>query len=900
VITLEIDGCNVETGEGKTLLEVCLSKGIEVPNLCYDKRLKGFGACRLCLVEVEGKNGFLPACTTGAENGMKIKTNTERLKEIRKGILELILSAHPDDCLLCEKNGNCKLQDYAYQYNVRREKYLEKIILDKENKAYLTNPFIERDADKCILCGRCVRICDEVMGRSVLDFANRGISSVITTGLNRPLEVSNCEFCGQCISSCPVGALSSKGRKKGRVWETKKTETICPYCGCGCKIILETKDNVIVNVSSIIDSFNNGCLCVKGRFGFDFVNHPDRLKTPLIRKEHRAQNTEHRMEFVEVSWDEALEFIAKRLSEIKEKYGAYSIGGLCSAKATNEENFLFQKFLRAVLKTNNIDHCARLCHSPTVSALAKSFGSGAMTNTISDIATSDCIITIGSNTTEAHPLVSIKIKEAVKNGASLIVIDPRNIELVSFARLWLRHKPGTDVALINGLMNVILNEGLFNKNFIEERTEGFDELCEAIKDYTPEYVEKITGCPSGLIIEAGRIYGNAKKGSIVYSMGITQHTTGVDNILALANLVLLTGNIGREGTGLNPLRGQNNVQGACDMGGLPGFLPGYQRIDDPNIREKFENAWNTRLEDKPGLTLTEMVSSPEVKCLYIMGENPILSDPDINHVREAFLKKEFIVVQDIFLTETGEFADVVLPSCSFAEKTGTWTNTERRVQLLNKAISPPGDALADYKIIQLISNKMGYKMDYKNTEEIMDEIAKLTPIYGGISYKRLRKEGIHWPCPSFDHPGTPILHKDKFTKGKGSFIPVSYKSPSEEPDKEYPFILTTGRIRAHYHTGTMTRRCQGLDTYVKEAFIEINPIDAEKLGIMDNEVVRVSSRRGGINIRARITDMVGEGVVFIPFHFKEAAANILTNPSLDPIAKIPEFKVCSVRIEKIN
>ncbi|MEW6681178.1 MAG: molybdopterin-dependent oxidoreductase, partial [bacterium] len=504
MITLEIDSCKIETEEGKSILEACLKEKIEIPNLCYDKRLKSFGACRLCLVEIEGAKGFFPACTTEAKDGMKVKTNAERLNQIRKEILELILSDHPDDCLLCEKNGNCKLQDYAYQYSVSREKYLEKISVLKESSPYFTNPFIERNGNKCILCGRCVRICNEVMGRDVLDFSLRGFSTVITTGFNKPLEESNCEFCGQCLSACPVGALSSKVKKKGRHWETKKTETICPYCGCGCKIILETKENTVVNVSSD----NN--LCVKGRFGFDFINHKERLKKPLISQEEGARGQERR--FREVEWGEALDFVAKRLFEIKEKYGANAIGGFASAKATNEENFLFQKFIRAVLQTNNVDHCARLCHAPTLSALTKSFGSGAMTNTIEDISTSNCIIVIGSNTSEAHPIVALKIKEAVKNGASLIVIDPRRIELVDLAQVWLRQKPGTDVCLVNCLMNVILKEGLYNKDFIEKRTEGFAKLCQVIEPYSPEYGEKITGCQKEVVIEASRRYGRAEKG----------------------------------------------------------------------------------------------------------------------------------------------------------------------------------------------------------------------------------------------------------------------------------------------------------------------------------------------------------------------------------------------------
>ena len=670
--------------------------------------------------------------------------------------------------------------------------------------------------------------------------------------------------------------------------------TTCPYCGAGCNFYLQVLDGELVGVlpcrSHVV---SQGKLCVKGWNSHEFVYSKDRLTKPLINRDGT---------FIEISWDEALSIVIKKFKECMAKYGSDSIGVLSSAKCTNEENYLLMKFTRAVLGTNNVDHCARLCHASTVVGLVASFGSGAMTNSIGELENSDCILVTGSNTSEQHPLVARYIMRAKEKGTKLIVVDPRAIPLTQFSDFHLRQRPGTDVAWINGFMNVIINEGLEDRKFIEERTEGYEETANMVRKYTPEYVENITGIPKEDLIEAAKTYAKADRASIVYSMGITQHTTGVDNVRSCANLAILTGNIGKPSTGVNPLRGQVNVQGACDLGTLPNVYSGYQSITDEKIRAKFEKAWKTRLPSRPGLTVVEMINEAyngNLKMMYIMGENPMLSDPDINHVREGLNNLDFLVVQDIFLTETAQLADIVLPAASYAEKDGTFTATDRRVQMVRKAIEPIGESRPDQQIICSLAREMGSReFDYSSPADVMVEIASLTPIYGGIIYERLRETGLQWPCPSKDHPGTPYLHKGRFSRGKGSFAALEFKEPAELPDEDYPLILTTGRMYFHFHTGTMTRRTEILNREVLTGYVEINPVDTEKLGVADGELVLVQSRRGEINVKALVTKRVPDGVIFIPFHFAECAVNVLTNPALDPVAKIPEFKVAAVRIVK--
>ncbi len=675
-----------------------------------------------------------------------------------------------------------------------------------------------------------------------------------------------------------------------------KFSTICPYCGCGCGLYLHAEKGNIVGVSPVRNHpVNNGSLCVKGWNCFEFIQHPDRLKYPLIKEKGS---------FRRASWDEALWLTAARLSEIKKSSGPDSIGIVSSAKSTNEENYLMMKFARAVIGTNNIDHCARLCHSSTVGGLAEAFGSGAMTNSIKEIVNARLLFVIGSNTTEQHPMIAMHMLDAVDKGAILIVADPRRTQIAEFAHIHLRHRPGTDVVLLNSIMNVMIKEGLVDISFVKRRTENFNAFKKSVMKYPPDAAEQITGVSAQDIKNVARLYATRKKSMLFYAMGITQHKTGVDNVCACANLTMLTAHIGLPMTGLNPLRGQNNVQGACDMGALPDMYSGYQKVTDKKLRKKFEQSWRVKLPSAPGITLTEMfdsVSKGNLRAMYIMGENPVISNPDVNHTMNALKNLDFLVVQDIFLSDTAEFAHVVLPAATFAEKDGTFTNTERRVQKIRAAIKPIGESRPEWEIISALSREMGYEMHYNATHEIMEEIALLTPIYRGILHHRLDNDyGLQWPCPDGTHPGTPFLHRKKFAKGLGTFISVDYDPPAEIPDREFPFMLTTGRLGFHYHTGTMSRRTSTLNRESPECLIEINPKDADSLKIRHMDMVNISSRRGSIMVRVYITDSTPEGVVFIPFHFKEAAVNLIINPVLDPSAKIPEYKVCAVNIEPVQ
>jgi formate dehydrogenase alpha subunit len=724
----------------------------------------------------------------------------------------------------------------------------------------------------------------------------------------RTLREVGCEFCGACVDSCPTNALADVGTR-GIARPDRVVSTICPYCGVGCQLKLEVKDEkVIASRPDPAGLANHGQACVKGRFGIaEFVHHPDRLTVPLIRKNG---------ELKEASWEEALGLVAEGLK----RYSPQEVAVIASAKCTNEENYVMQKFARAVLATNNIDHCARLCHAPTVAGLVQSFGSGAMTNSIDEAERAACIFAIGTNTTVSHPVIGLRIKRAIQKGGKLIVANPMRIDICRFADIWLQLHPGTDVALLMGMMKVIVDEGLLDSSFVEQRCQDFDVFKESLADFNLDFVERVTGVPSKDVEEAARMYATSKPATILfYTMGITQHSHGTDNVMATANLAMLTGNVGKPSSGVNPLRGQNNVQGACDMGALPNVYSGYQAVSNPAIREKFETAWGCALppslKDKfgitwacslplaPGLTLVEMLDAAyrkEIKAIYLIGENPALSDPDTHHVREALSRLDFLVAQDIFLSESAKLANVVLPAASFAEKDGTFTNTERRVQRVRKAIEPLGDSKPDWWIVCQVARRLGAKgFDYSDPSEIMEEVRNLTPSYGGISYERLENGGIQWPCPLDDHPGTPILHTDIFSRGKGKFVPLKYVPAGELPDEQYPLMLTTGRSLYHFHTGTMTRKVSSLNLIEPEGTLEISPQDASGLGIAQGDRVKVTSRRGEVITKAKITETLPAGLVFMTFHFAESAANILTNPKLDPVSKIPEFKVSAVKVEKV-
>lgn len=677
------------------------------------------------------------------------------------------------------------------------------------------------------------------------------------------------------------------------------TPTTCPYCGCGCGFNLVSVDGKLVGTEPWKrNPVNEGKVCPKGNFAHEFVHKEDRLTKPLIKENG---------EFREATWDEALNLVVSKITDIKSE-DPRALAFLASARCSNEENYTMQKFVRTVIGTNNIDHCARLCHGPSVSGLAQSFGSGAMTNTIKDISESDCIFAIGTNTIEQHPLIGRRIVQAKENGTKIIVADPRFTPTARLADLYVPFKSGTDIALLNSIMNVIIEEGLEDKDFIEKRTKGFEDLKEIVKEYDPESTEAITGAPADKVRELAKEYAKAGAAAILYSMGITQHSSGTENVLSVSNLAMLTGNLGKPGAGVNPLRGQNNVQGACDMGALPVVYPGYQAVADEANGEKVGAKWGCELSSTPGLTVVEMINAAcdgSVKGMYIMGENPMVSDPDIQHVKEGLENLDFLVVQDIFLTETAALADVVLPATSWAEKDGTFANTERRVQYIRKAIEPIGEARDDWDIISDIAKRMGSdKFDFSSAQEIFEEVRTIAPQYGGMNKERLEKpEALHWPCPTEDHPGTPILHTQQFTTadGLGVFFAIPHRDPGELPDEEYPFTLTTGRILFHWHTGSMTRRSKTLHNEVPEGYVEINSMNANRLGIKDKEIVKVKTRRGEIEIPARVTDDIIEGIIFIPFHFAEHAANMLTSAEhLDPASKMPELKVSAAAVDKIE
>ena len=887
-ITLKIDGLDITAAPGTTILEAALAADIYIPHICHHPDLDPVGVCRLCMVEVEGR-GMVISCRTPVAEGLVVHTESPKVTQVRRIAVELLIVNHHGDCLACAKSDTCELQRIANFLGIEEERLQRLRRSEPAAEIDTSNPFFDFNANKCVLCGICVRTCEEIVGVSALDYAFRGFQSTVTTFGQKPIAESRCESCGECVIRCPVGALAPKASQQ----PSREVKTTCPYCGVGCGLILGIRGDRVVSSRGDRDNpVNKGNLCVKGRFGYEFINHPDRLKTPLIKRNG---------EFVEASWDEALDLIASKLP----KYKGGQFVSLASAKCTNEDNYVIQKLARQVMGTNNVDHCARLCHAPTVAGLAQSFGSGAMTNSINEITESASIFAIGTNTTAAHPVIGMRIKEAVRRGAKLIVANPKHIDLVRHASLFIQQAPGSDVALMMGMARVIVDEGLADREFIESRCDGFEAFAQSLSAYDLDTVEKITGVPKAKIVEAATIYATHKPAAILYSMGITQHSHGTDNVLATSNLALLTGNIGVPSAGVNPLRGQNNVQGACDMGALPNVYPGYQRVNDPASQKKFEEAWGAPMSDSIGLAATEIfdeVLEGRVKALYMVGENPVLSEANANHVMKAIDQLEFFVSQDIFLTESGRYADVVLPGASYAERDGTFTNTERRVQRVRKAIDPVGDSRADWLITCQIAKRMGAEgFDFADAEVVFREICEVTPSYKGLSYERIDEVGIPWPCPTADSPGTPILHTQKFNTpdGKGRFVPLEYRPPAEMPDDDYPLKLTTDRSLYHWHTGTVTRRVAGLDALNDRELLRMHPSDASRLNVSAGEKVQVVSRRGEVTVEVDVTDICPPGVVSMTFHFFETPTNVLTNAALDPVAKIPETKVCAVRVEKV-
>ena len=896
-ITLTINGQETRVPDGSSVLDAVNTSGAYISQLCKDPDMEALGACRTCLVQIEGQRGYPASCSVPAAEGMVVWTDTPGVTDIRKGVVELTLGMFPG-------NGH---RDYKELSVAARAHGLDGSRWSGRQREAVdtSNPVFDIAMESCIMCGRCAAACqDGAQFIGAIDVLGTGTGARIGTFMDRPLIESICTTCGQCLSVCPTGAINLKTPPAGAV---KSVTTTCPYCGVGCgiKAQVDESDRIIQMLDDPDNQSSKGMLCVKGRFGYTFVHHRDRLKTPLVRREGRL---------VPATWDETLDYVADRLSE----YRGDSFATLCSAKATNEDGYVQQKFARAIMSSNHIDHCTRLCHSPSVEAMLASLGSGATSNSYVDYEEAGCLMIIGSDANSNHPVAASRMRRAViERGARLIVSNPRRIDMCDYADLWLRQRPGTDVALLNAMAKVILDEGLLNEKFVRDRTEGFEGFRETVDKYNLEYAEGITGVPAEDIAAAARMYANPPfSGScLIWGMGITQHTNGTANAHSLLNLALAAGQLGRPGTGVSPLRGQNNVQGCGDAGCLPNAFTGYQTITESSVA-KFEEAWsNAVLPPEKGLVVTDMVDEMlkgRIKAMYITGENPLLSEPDLHHAEQAFKALDFLVVQDIFMHETGEIADVVLPATTFAEKDGTFTNSERRVQRVRKTIEPVGDSRPDWEIICDVARRMSVKLGlgledqftYRDTSEIFDEMARLTPTIAGISYERLEEEGgIQWPCPSPDHPGTRFLYESDFPRGpRARFVAFDQGPLAEEmPSKRFPLVLNTGRVLYHWHGGTITRRADGLLARSPELQVSLNAEDGERFNVADGEWVRVRSRRGELEGRVLYTEKMRKGEVFVPFvKLQEHAANFLTNSAFDPNSKIPEYKVCAVRIEKIG
>jgi formate dehydrogenase alpha subunit len=928
---LTINGRSITAREGQTVLEAARDAGITIPTLCWHPDLSVDGSCRLCVVEVEGMRSPPAACSLPVIDGMIVQTETPALIDSRRFVLEMLLRHYADAGYAFRDRDETEFEHWIRHYDVRLPDGVAPIGRDVVNSD--PNPFVWVDWNKCILCTRCVRACTEIQCRFVWNVAHRGDEAKIIAGLDTTMIEGRCESCSACVAYCPTGALDDKP-SIGLGKPDKIVSTTCGYCGVGCGFDLNVKNNRIIRVSSNPSAPVNGMqLCVKGRYGYDYVHHPERLTKPRVRRyllnggaKRQASGTG--LEWAEVDWDTALQLVAEKLAVIKRESGSDAIGLFGSAKCTNEENYLMQKLARQVVGTHNIDHCARLCHASTVAGLTMAFGSGAMSNSMNDVAEkAQAMLIIGSNTTEQHPVFGTRLRQAVlRRGAKLVVADPRKIDLTEFAMLHIRQRPGTDVALLNGIMHLVLQNGWHDQKFIDERCENFDAFRETVTKYSPELTLAITGVPIEDLSQAAEILARNKPMAVIWAMGITQHTTGVLNVLTLANLQMLLGNMGVAGGGVNPLRGQNNVQGACDMGALPNLFPGYQPVTDGSVLSKFNTAWALQssippaqgqtavdLTTKPGLTVTEMVEAfgrGKLRAMYVLGEDLAMTEPDVNHARKCLAAGEFLVLQEIFPSETSAFADVLLPGVAFAEKTGTFTNTERRVQMVRQAIEPPGEARQDWRITADLARRILQingrapagacaDWDYRDSAEIMEEIAALTPSYGGVNHPRLeRGEALQWPVLDVHHPGTPILHVGQFTQGKGVFHAVEHLAAAELPDEQYPFILTTGRVLYHWHGGELTRRSKGLLEIYPETLVEISSEDAANIGLDGHLWVRLTSRRGEMFARAIVTDRVSPGVLFGNFHFpREHNINNLTIAAVDPVARIPEYKVCAVAIE---
>lgn len=903
-VKITIDGKLIAAEKDANLLQVAKENGIQIPSLCYHKKLSPTGACRLCLVKIAGTNGLTASCTVKVKDGMQITAFDEELESLRKYMLDYLVSEHN------EENDNTYADEFLellkrYQLDDKLNRKYPSVNHLFNSKIDDSSPVLTYDSSKCIKCFRCIKACEEVQGKNVLSFTDRGISSLIIGGFG-VWKDSECDGCGECVQLCPTGALVEKPhRNEINIKKIdKKVKTTCPYCGVGCQIELFVQDGKILRSNGVEGVLpNDGRLCIKGRFGYDFIQSKERLTHPLIKKNGK---------FEVASWDEALDLIAFKFNEVIAKYGNESLAGYSSAKCTNEDNYIFQKFIRTVFGNNNIDYCTRLCHASTVTAMLRSIGDGAGSNSIEDFETTDCLLVTGNNIIETHPITATYVKRGIAKGMQVIIIDPRWTPLVKYAKLWLQPRLGTDVALLNCMIHYIIHNDLIDKNFIEKRVdrgwEAFEELKLLTDSYTAEYTEEITGVPKEKIIEAARIYAVSPTSMIATGMGMSQQVTGTNNVFSLINLMLICGQIGKERAGIDPPRGQNNVQGATDVGASPLNYPGYIPIGNEENRRKVADIWGVPFESlsaKPGLTTVEIAKAAydgKIKALYIMGENPMMTDPNLNHVKDAFKKLDFVVVQDIFHTETTAYADVILPAASFAEKNGTFVNSDRRVLRVRKVVDSPGVARQDWQIIQEIAKRMGKPMkNFENESEIFNEIAAVTPMMAGINYYRLEKASIQWPCPDVNHPGTSTLFLERFNtpNGKAKINPVDYIPQNEKVNSQYPFLLNSGRILYQYHSATMSRKNDSLNAFANESYVLMNSSDAYKNNLQDGIKVRLISARGELQTKLRISDEVLEGEMFMPWHFCESLVNNLTRDELDPHSKIAPFKLSACRIEKV-